>query len=427
MHALYKSAKRQLVVATLVAGFVAQPVCAQIASGGDTVLFRSDAAGVRVEPQYQPTPLTIGPVQATVAASARVVADSNIFRTSQSTGDDVYVEVVPSVRLVARFGAHSATLSARGSVRRYARFKSEDRDAVELTYAALVDLGLHSAASFRSAFVRETEQRGSAGADRIDARPSQVQRLESGASVGTEIGRLRIAAAASIVQRSYDPLIRENSPAVSQSFRDTETLRVAPRLDYKLGPAAAIFAGGSASRTTSIDRSQGGLRDASGYTLIAGFRSDTEGLIVGEVGVGWRGQYYRNPEFRDVAGLTYDATIDWYPTRLVSVRVQAGQDIVNSSLRRVAGIVRRSVGATFYYDPLRSLRFVMALDRDHDDFRELQFSTKTTNVSLTARYQMGRHIDVAVFGRVTSKTSSDTRFVNGYKSVGVGIALTGTL
>ena len=427
MSAIIKSAPRKLLVASFVAALCGRPAYAQIASGGDTILFRTDAAGVRTEPQYQGKPLTIGPAQATVALSARLVADSNIFRTSKSANDDIYLEVAPSVRIAAGFGAHSATLSARASTRRHARFSSEDRSVIDVNYAGRIDLGPQSAASFRTAFVRESEQRGSVGGNRLGSGPAIVQRYESSWSASTEFGRMGLSVLAGIAQRSHNPLDLANGTAISQSFRDTKTVRVAPRLNVRAGPSATIFVGGSASRTRSIDRSQGALRDASGYTLLAGVRSDAEGLIVGEVGIGWRGQNYRNTAFRDFTGLTYDATVDWYPTRLVSLRVQAGQDIVNSNFASVAGIVRRYAGATFYYDPLRNLRFVAVIEREHDDFRELKLSTSTTSTGLTARYQIGRHVDFSVFGRVISKTSSNILFVDRYNSAAAGIALTGTL
>ncbi len=422
-----KSAPQQLLFAAFVAGLYGRSACAQSASAGDTVLFRSDVAGTRVEPQYQATPLVIGPMLATIALTARVASDTNIFRTSKNTRHEVYVEAIPSIGIAARFGAHTATLSARAAARRHARFSSENRNAVDVAYGGQIDLGPPSTASFRTTYGRESEPRGSAGLNLAAAGPAEVQKIESSASVSTEFRRLGVSASASIARRSYDPLRPANSPAISQAFRDTKTLRVGSRVNFRALPSATIFASGSANRTQSIEGSRGLLRDATGYTLLAGLRSDTESLIVGEVGIGWRGQNYRNPAFRDFAGLTYDATVDWYPTRLVSVRIQAGQDIVNSNFSRVAGIVRRSVSGTFFYDPLRELRFVFALNRDLDDYRELDFSTRTTSAGLTGTYQIGRRVDFSAFGRIISKGSSDVRFVDAYDSLAVGIGLTGRL
>ena len=422
-----KSAPQQLLLAALVAGLYGRSACAQITSAGDTVLFRSDVAGTRVEPQYQATPLVIGPMLATIALTARLATDSNIFRTAENARHDAYLEAIPSVGIAARFGAHTATLSARAATRRFARFSSENRNAVDVAYGGQIDLGPPSTASFRTTYGRESEQRGSAGLNLVAAGPAELQRIESSASVSTEFRRLGVSASVGIARRSYDALRPANSPAISQAFRDIKALRVGSRVNFRAGPAATIFASGAANRTQSIERSQGQLRDATGYTLLAGLRSDTESLIVGEVGIGWRGQNYRNPAFRDFAGLTYDATVDWYPTRLVSVRVQAGQEIVNSNFANVAGIVRRSVGATFFYDPLRKLRFVFALNRELDDYRELGLSTQTTSAGLTGNYQIGRRVDVNAFGRIISKGSSNVRLVERYASFAFGIGLTGKL
>jgi hypothetical protein len=404
-----------------------QYVSAQIASGGDTTLFRSDAAGVRVEPQYQIDPLSIGPLKATISITARSAAESNVFRTSKNPSDDVYVELRPSIRVLAAIGAHSATWSASVATRQYAQFTGENQSDIDLTSAGRIDLGPRASATWRTGYASETEPRGSAGANLLAARPADLQLLQSSWSARGELGHLAVSASAGVVARSYGALTLSDGRQLDQSFRNTRTLRIAPRASFSVVPTATFFLGGSATRTTSLDRQQSALRDANGYTVITGFRSETNGLIIGEVGLGWRNQTYQNPLFKSFRGVTYDATVDWYPTRLISFRLQAGQDIVNSGLPTVAGIVRNSLAARIYYDPLRNLRFLVALDHDHDAFRELDLKTNTATATLTTRYQVGRHIDLSTYARIVSKRTSDRKQLEGYNSVAVGVAITGVL
>jgi len=400
---------------------------AQIASGGDTVLFRSDAAGVRVEPQYQVPPLMLGAVQATVAMTARVVADSNVFRVAENAVDDSFVEFLPSIRLLAGLGPHSAALSAQASARRYAKLTTDNRTNLSVLANGQVALGSASSATWRIGYARERETRGAGGLNVIAARPGEFRSLQSSVAATTQFGKLSVAASLGVVQTRYAPLRLANGAALGQSFRDVRTVRVAPRASYAFGSSASFFLAGAASRTRPLDRAVAMPRDASGFAVLGGLRSETDGLLIGELGIGWRAQNYRDARFRDFSGLTYDATIDWYPTRLVSVRVQAGQDIVNSGLPTVAGIVRRSLVARAYYDPLRKLRFVLTVDRDVDAFRELGFSTRTSVATLTGRYQLGRHVDISSFGRIESRASPSNALVPGYESVAFGVAVTGVL
>lgn len=405
----------------------ARPAAAQIASGGDSVLFRSDAAGVRIEPQFLNPPLTIGPFQTSLGLTARSVADSNVFRTAQETTSDVYVEIAPSAQILARFGPHSATFSARSATRRYARLTTENRDVFDLTYRGQFVLSSTSDAQLRAGFSREIEQRGAAGVNLVSTGPPQFEQLQTSAAIGKEFGRLAISAAGAFTRRTYNPLRFRGGAGLDQSFRDTQTFRAGARASYGVTTSAAVFLSGSASQTQSINRAQGPVRDASGYTVLAGIRSETNGLVIGEIGIGWRGQSFRNAQFRDFGGLTYDATVDWYPTRLISLRAQAGQEIVNSGFVNVAGIVRNSLSARVYYDPLRQMRFILSLDRDRDAFREFRFSTSTVTASLTGRYQIGRHVDVSAYGRLQARASSNRSRIEDYNSVAFGVAITGAL
>lgn len=414
------------VVLSLLAA-AAQPAGAQISSGGETILFRTDAAGVRTEPQFEPPPLMIGPVQANLRVTARSVAETNVFRTAKSGGDDVYAEIAPSAGLLASIGPHAVTFSARATAKRYSRFARENNETISLNYGGRLDLGPNARAGWTTSFARETEPRGAAGENLVSAEPAEFQVLQTGLSASTDLGGLSIGVAGSVVSRTFFPLDLAVGGSRDQSFRNTRSIRVAPRASFGVAGSSAVFVAGSAVKTTSLDRVSNGLRDSSGYTLLGGFRSETNGLVIGEIGVGWRGQQYRNPLFADFQGFTYDATVDWYPTKLVSVRVQAGQDVVNSGLANVAGILRRSLAARAYYDPLRNLRFSLALDRDHDAFRELDFSTSTVTATLNGRYQLGRHVDVSAFAQFQSKASTDDKRLEGYQAVTVGVALTGVL
>lgn len=404
------------------------PVCpalAQIASGGDSILFRSDAAGVRIEPQYEPRPLNWGPLLADVRLTARSVVDSNVFRTTKSGADDIYLELAPSVRVFGRAGRANVTISANASIKRFSRFARENNETFELSSSLERDLGSDIRVRARTLYASETESRGVAGSNLVEAGPAELKVFQSGGGLSTDIGHVSLSIASDFVERSYAPLKLKAGGTLDQSFRDTRSVIVASRVSYGLTTAAAFFVAASSNLTVSTNRQSSPLRDSESSRFLAGFRTETDGLIVGEIGVGWRGQNYRNPVFRNYIGFTYDATVDWYPTRLVSARIQLGQDIVNSGLPTVAGILRRSAALNVYYDPLRNLRFSLALDREHDEFREIGFSTKTVTATLTGRYQVGRHLIVSAFGRIQSKDTSDSKRLEGYDSVAIGVALTG--
>ncbi|MFM9976644.1 MAG: outer membrane beta-barrel protein [Sphingomonadaceae bacterium] len=404
-----------------------QPAHAQGASGGGSALFRSDAAGVRIEPQYEPTPIRIGPLLADIRLAASAVADNNVLKTSDGSIDDVYLALVPSIRLIGNVGPDSISLAGRADFRRYVRREAENSETFDLTASSRISLSQDAQVNWRAQIAREVESRGSAGTNVRDASPAEYRTIDIQGSGRAEFGRLSVSAGAGVARQSYLPIRLETGARLDQSFRDTRTLSVAPRASFLLTPATSFFIGGSATKRESLDRRLGQLRDSNGIALLGGVRLEGERLIVGEIGVGWRRQNYRNPAFSDFGGLTYDATVDWYPTPLMSVRAQAGQDIVNSGIATVAGVVRQSFGLKGFYDPRRNIRIIAGFDHEHDDYREIALTTDTATATLTGQYLAGRHLIMSAFCRFQVKGSSDPQTIDDYRSLAIGVAFTGRL
>jgi len=415
------------VCAALAALAIGGPAQAQLASGGGSILFRSDAAGVRVEPQFEPSPLRLGPLLADVRVAVSAVADDNVLKTSSGTVSDAYLNVAPSARLIGNVGPHSLALAASAELRRFTRRDTENSETFDIGANSRIDLGQDAQATWRAQITREIESRGAAGINVIAAGPAEFRTASVSGGGRAQFGRLVVAASAGVARRTYLPLRLDAGGSFDQAFRDTRTLSVAPRASFLLTPATSFFVGGSATRSQSLDRGRGGTRDSTGYAMLGGVRIEGEGLIVGEIGVGWRGQEYRNPQFKDYGGFTYDATVDWYPTPLLSLRVQAGQDIVNSGISTVAGVVRQTLGLKAFYDPRRNVRVIFAIDRDRDEFREIGLTTDTATATLTGQYLAGRHLIMSTFWRFQTKRSSDTGALDDYRSLAVGLAVTGRL
>ena len=368
----------------------------------------------------------IGPLAADLRMTLRTVVDSNIFRTAKGDAD-MSVEAIPSLRLLGRFGPHDANLSASAAILRYGKFGSENSETVDLALGGRFDLGSGNTATWRTQYAREVEPRGAGGNNLVTAGPAELEILQSAWTARSDFGRLTISAGAGVLQRSYAALPLRAGGSLDQSFRDTRAVSVASRASYGITSSAAVFVAGAATRTTSLDREASPSRDGSSYSVLGGLRTETNGIIIGEIGIGFRGQNYVNPLFRDFSGFTYDATVDWYPTRLISVRIQAGQDIANSGLANVPGILRRSATLTAYYDPLRNLRFAVTLDRVRDEFREIDQATTTMTAGLTGRYQFNRMLGISAFVRARQKETSNIVSLDAFSGVAVGAAVTANL
>lgn len=404
-----------------------QPLQAQISSGGEGALFRSDAAGTRVEQPYAPKPIRIGPLIAEAGATLRAAGDSNVRSSAVASRSELVLVAQPFFRARSDRPMNAFGIDVRGRFTRFSSTTRENSDEYEARVFSRIDFTDQSELSGRIGLARQVEERGEAGLNNPLSEPISFRLAQSALAGKAEFGRLQIRAGLTTARRDYAALRLVGGTLIDQSFRDTRSLAISARAAYQILPGGSVFVGGAVNDTISLKPRSGLARDATGEVILAGIRADLGALVVGEIGAGWRRQTYKNPLFSDYNGPTYDATIDWYPTPLISFRVQAGQDFINSGIPGVPGILTRELRLKVFHDPLRNLRFGVALLHQRDRYRELKLRTNTFTTEVSGEYIFGPRLTATAFVRHRDRQSTDAVTVTGYGRTVAGVSLTGYL
>ena len=409
---------------TILAG---QPVQAQSAQplfpSETALLFRPDAAGTRPEAAYNPTGIAIGPLRVLPKIELGAVIDSNIFNQDGGADREAYFVARPALRIVSDWGRHGFEVDADARIRRFASLEREDSEEFGLGASGRYDLDYASAIFTRVGYARRIEPRGAGGPVNANAEPSAYSELGSSIGASREFGPLRLRASVSATRRRYDEIRLVAGSEQDQSFRNARAITVTPRVDYAVSPAAGLFVTGSYSAVKSLDAPSCCARDATGGTILAGVRAELGRLVIGEVAAGWRTRSFERPQYRDFGGPTFDARIDWYPTELISFRLSAGQDIENSGIATVAGIVTRNAILSAYYDPLRNLRITGSLRYSNEKYRELHVETDSVGASLRADYSFNRNLTLGLRAGVRDRGSSAPQTVSEFHGYEFGASL----
>ena len=398
-----------------------------MAPGDDAVLFRSDVAGTRREPAMEPKPIRIGAFTANAELNVRVQAVSNLFNSRFDKTSDVVSVLEPRARVRSDWGRHALSLTARTRVSRHASNASENNETYDTALAGRLDVDERSSLSWKLAYAGQVEIRGAGGQNITTGGPAGFNRVESVVTGQTEIGRAGLAFVANAFRLTYTPVVLRSGSVIDQSFRDTRTVSLMPRVSVDVTQSLAVVASAVATRTESINAAVGLRRDATGKSLLAGIRADLNGLVVSDVSIGWRRQDYDNPVFLSYGGFTYNGIVDWYPTPLLSFRLQGEQECLNSGRLDVAGILANTASVRAYYDPLRRLRIGLGIDLEHGRYREIGVSTNMLSALLQGEYRINPHMAGLLYVQLRRRTSSDATVIPGFETWIVGFTLAGKL
>ncbi len=212
--------------------------------------------------------------------------------------------------------------------------------------------------------------------------PSLFNRFAAGADIGFKFGRAGVVFDAEYTQDKYLPLTLDVADLiapellplpgiptridVSQSYRNRSQADVRLRLSYSLAPDFDVYLVPTFGKIRQVRQ----ISDADFVSGTASFASDTVGVLAGarkdfghlivvQAGLRFQDRNYVNPLLVRSRRFDMEGTVDWYPTRLISVRINAAQQFRGSGVLGQADISTRTIGARADYEVLRNvgLRF----------------------------------------------------------------------
>ena len=294
---------------------------------------------------------------------------------------DLALEVAPALTVASDWSHHALSLEASARLTRFGAVQRLNREEFKVETRGRYDFGTAAAASVRISYIRQAEPNGANGLAVLDFfgfGPSLVNQRAVGANVGFRFSRASVMLDAEYSQDQYRPLhldlpdlIRADqlpnsglpaSVELSQDYRNRSKAELSLRLSYNLGPDLDVFLVPSLSRVRQSIR----ISDSEFAAGVPGFSSDTIGVLAGirknfsrlivvQGGVRFQHRKYDNPLLVAARRFDIEGAADWYPTPLVSVRVNAAQQFRGSGILGQADIVTRTVGVRADYEVLRNL------------------------------------------------------------------------
>lgn len=350
--------------------------------------------------------------------------EDNVRAAAIDRQSDVGLTLEPSVSALSDWSRHQVGLAASGTVTRFAKLDSESAETFNVRGEGRYDAGDQVRLYGYAAYRRDVERRSAPGALRDSRRPAAYNTATVGGRLTWQGTRLRLAASASAAHIDYADITRLDGVVFDSRELDRKIYQGGLRADYAVTPNLAVLVTGTLGKI-DYDLPPVSLtpdRSARKAELLAGLSFEFTDLLRGEVAVGYIDQDFRAPSLAGFRGFGGRAELEYYPTRLTSIRLDASRTIQDAGNPLAPSYRRTRFGVRVDHELFRQVLLTAAADYESARFQLPLRTERRPHLAFSGQYLMNRH--VTLFARydhlqVTSRPALiSRRFTDNIVSVG---------
>ncbi len=349
----------------------------------------------RSRPGLDPQGLHLGGFTLYPTLLATLAYDDNVFDTDTLTRKSGVYSIQPSVSLRSNWSVHQFNLDAGGLIQRYTNASEADFDQFNVAGAGRIDVSSNARLSTTGHFARATEPRGSIGDIFIGANPVVYRTFGGAEAAKVDLGHFQLSASGGVDRFVYNN-VRVGSTIQSQKYRNRNDINALVQLGWEVGPGIVGFVQGRYDKERYDIRTSTGTLNSHGWTVQGGVDFKITSLIVGRVGVGYLERNYQDSRFRSVNGLSYDASIVWNVTTLVTLTMNADKAVEESPDINVSGIISNHAGAKVDWEILRNILFNGRVGYTVERYRGLSRTDRRNQEGAGVRYLANRFLEIGL-------------------------------
>lgn len=389
-----------------------------------------EAVADRVQPEFDPEPVRLGSFVVRSNVELGVTANDNVFATGGTQESDVITRVGGQVAATTDWSVHAIGFDASAYRDQYLDLSDESTTNLMARARGRLDVTREFAFS-GSVFAEDgTEPRYDIVNDFGSDKPIEYTRTGVSADADYTNDRIRWNNGVVLTDENYkDGRTRVGGVNIDQDYRDRSVTTGRSRLSYAVSPNLAVFGQGTYSNS-EYDSSQliGGMlrkRDSSGYTVAGGVDFELTSLVRGDIAVGYMSEDKDDVFFSDVSGLSVDAAMSWFPTRLTTVNFDGGRRVVDVGAFDAPSAVETRFQAGVDHELRRNIILSGYVGVSNYEYEETDRKDENLEFGAVATYKMNKRVRWELFARNRERDVSGTG-IFGDPSYGVteaGIAL----
>ena len=352
-------------------------------------------------------------------------ANNNIFATGADEESDLIARLAPEIEIESAWSVHEFVAMAQAERLEYIDFSDESVWNLDGAAGVRLDIvrGSYLEGGLRLSSLHEP--RTSAGLARQAAEPIQFDVAQFDIGATHTRGRIRLFAGADFTTLDYDDVALFAGGVGDQDFRDRDEQAFTVRADAAISPDTALFARARIN-ARDYDLAPPDVafeRSSEGYTIDVGADFDVGGVARGEVAIGYTEQDYDSALLPDVDGLSVQAAVEWFPTQLTTISVEALRTIRDAAIIGSGAYVNTQASVRIDHELRRNLILSGVLARGEDDYQGVDRNDARWDAVASAIYLVSPQVGLRGSLRHVSKDSSGAAASTEYDVTSAHISL----
>ncbi len=357
---------------------------------------RYEAVTDRYQVAFDPEPVRLGTFALNSQLGLGAESNDNVFADAMNEQDDLLLRIAPIVDLRSDWSRHEFGVRAEATHNEYNDLSSESTTDVRGELRGRLDLARGLDVSGTVFGSDETEPRYSVA--NLDVFEEPISFTTAGARGVARFTRSRFRARAEYqyTDYSYDDVPLVGGGSQSMSNRDYSYQRLQGRVSYAVTPDFAIF---GQAETSARDYDEmafvGGMmesRDADGYAVQAGADFELPILLRGDVAIGYLEDTKDSDVFADVSGLSVEADVQWFPTRLTTVNFDVSRRVIDPGLATAGSATALDYGVRVDHELYRNILLFAEAGRNDREYEDIDRDDERLELGFGATYKMSKRI-----------------------------------
>lgn len=300
---------------------------------------------------YQPVGIRVGSFLLFPTIDAGMSSSDNIYRSASLRKGDMFSDVGAGARLSSNWSRHALELRAQGLGTFHDKYASEDDRRFEAQARARIDISRRTNLVGDLSYAYGQELRGTVNtpsATLLGERPDVITK-RAAVEANHRVNRLTLQMRGAVTDNVYgtvpaiDPVSGATTePVTAANERNYTQHEIGGRAGWQFSPNLTLYADTVLnSRRHEVMAADGISRDSEGYRTQGGVAIDVRGKLQGEASAGWGSQTPDDARLKSVSGFIYNGRMNWQPTGLTEVILEAKSDIAETTAQGSGGALVR--------------------------------------------------------------------------------------
>lgn len=390
---------------------------------------RNEAVMDRPRPEFDARTLRAGALEIRPTLDVVAESNSNVFAAERNEESDTVISLRPRLDANTTWSRHQLGFTASADAYRYNDFDTEDRTNWFVQGRARLDVRRGTQVYARAGLDEFSIDRTAFDVVAGAREPIQARTAELAIGGRSALGRVRLGVEVRQRDFDFDNGVTATGVVIPQNQRDRSERELLVRSEFGLSPDTAIV-GQAIFNERDYDRQPPSVatnRDSDGYEALVGFNTDVSKLARGELTIGYAKQDYQDRGVGQIEGFATRGRLEWFPTQLTTVTLNARRNIEEVEVGRVASALVGAVGVRVDHELRRNVILSAGLEGSQADFKGLDRNDDRIAATVGAMYLINRNAELrAGYEFVNNKSDGrdrDRDFDRGLFSLGLRLKI----